>query len=262
VASTTPKRLIEVVYEDFAREYLRSLPLEHFMESKSQATQRAITVASLELVKAQRPDFHVFSEMLVQYPRVGERRPGQVVPDNMVVVAKAPPRAELSYSTPVEDKGPFWVMEYVSKGSRRKDYDESFDKYEQALKVPYYLTFYPDTQDLTLYHHEGKKYVTVRPNKHERYAVRELKIEVALLDGWVRFWYRGELLPLPAEMQQGLDKVRRQVEEERQRAEEERQRAEQERQRADELQQRLAQEHEELERLRALLKQRGNGKQA
>ncbi|HEY2785181.1 MAG TPA: hypothetical protein VGJ05_09420 [Fimbriiglobus sp.] len=36
-------------YDRAADRYLQSLPLEHFMESTDQSTQRAITVESLEL---------------------------------------------------------------------------------------------------------------------------------------------------------------------------------------------------------------------
>jgi len=72
VASTTPKRLIEVVYEDFAREYLRSLPLEHFMEATAQATQRKITLESLDLVQARRPEVRVFNELYRRRRRTGE----------------------------------------------------------------------------------------------------------------------------------------------------------------------------------------------
>ena len=80
-----PRVLVEISYEKAAREYLRRLPLEHFMESTPQATQRKITVESLDLVAAQRPDVQVFNELLVQYPLPRRKRPGQVVPDNMVV---------------------------------------------------------------------------------------------------------------------------------------------------------------------------------
>ena len=65
--------------------------------------------------------------------------------------------------------------------------------------------FYPDGQELTLYHLEGKKYQSVKPNEAKRYAIPELDLELALLDGWVRYWYKGELLPLPAELQRNLD---------------------------------------------------------
>ena len=209
------------------------------MEATAQATQRKITLESLDLLHARRPDVQVFNELLVQYPQPRQRRPGQVVPDNMVVLCDQPLTATTSYNLPLEPAGPFWVLEYVSKSNKRKDYDDNFDKYEQQLKVPYYLIFYPDTQDLSLYHHTGKKYVAVRANKHGRYPIHDLDLEVGLLDGWVRFWYQGKLFPLPAELQQELDAARRET-------------AELQRQLTDERQARLAAERE-LAQVRARL---------
>jgi len=209
MASTKPRGLIACSYEAAAQEYLRSLPLEHFMESTGQSKQREITLESLALVKARRSDFHVFNELLVQYPVPGQRRPGQVVPDNMVVISDEPVEAESSFNYPLEIARPFWMLEYVSKSNKRKDYDDNFDKYERDLKVPYYLTFYPDHQDLSLYRHTGKKYVSVKPTKHGRLAIPELKLEVAILNGWVRYWHEGELLPLPADLQRDLDEAKR-----------------------------------------------------
>src|SRR5215470_17876614 len=139
MASTKPRGLIEVRYEAAAQEYLRNLPPEHFMEAIGQSTQREITLESLALVKARRPDFHVFNELLVQYERPGQRKPGQVCPDNMVVLSKKPIRASTSYNVPVEAARPFWMLEYVSRNNKRKDYEDNFDKYEKELRVPYYL---------------------------------------------------------------------------------------------------------------------------
>jgi Uma2 family endonuclease len=236
--SSLPKSIIAVTYEEYAREYLRKLPLEHFMEGTDQATQRAITLESLALVTARRPDFHVYNELLVQYPLGGrKKRPGQVVPDNMVVITTERLTAETCFNTPIEPAGPFWVMEYVSKSNKRKDYEDNLKKYEQDLKVPYCLIFYPETQDLSLYRHNGEKYVTVKPNGHGRCAIPELEIEVALLDGWVRYWYKGELLPLPAELQHELDEALR--------------RAELAERRATDLEKELRAAQEELARLRA-----------
>jgi Uma2 family endonuclease len=196
--TTIPKPLLEVAYESAAQAYLRSLPPEHFMEATAQATQRKITLESFDLVHARRKDVHCFNELLVQYPllpeRPGKRSFGQVVPDNMVVISEQPLNADSSFNVPLEPAKPFWMLEYVSKHNERKDYKESFDKYERELKVPYYLLFYPDNQDLILYRHNGKKYVAVKPNKENRYEVRDLNIEVALLDGWVRFWHEGVIL--------------------------------------------------------------------
>jgi Uma2 family endonuclease len=215
MASKLPVGLLRYAYAKAADDYLRSLPLEHFMESTPQATQREITLESFALVKARRPDVHVFNELLVQFPIRGRRRPAQVVPDNMVVICKEPINAVDSYDVPFQPVRPFWVFEYVSPSNKRKDYEDSFEKYER-LKVPYYLVFYPDTQDLTLFHHQGEKYVTKKPNRHDRRAIPELDMEVALLDGWVRYWYQGELLPLPADLQRNLDEARRQLDAERQ----------------------------------------------
>jgi Uma2 family endonuclease len=257
MASQRPRALIAVAYEEAAQEYLRNLPPEHFMEATAQARQREITLESLALVKARRSDVHVLNELLLQYPLPDQRKPGQVVPDNMVVLSEAPIRAGTSYNVPLEPVGPFWVLEYVSKNNKRKDYDDNFDKYEQQLKVPYYLIYYPDDQELTLYHHSGRKYSSVKPNARGRYTIRELELEVGLLDGWVRYWYQGELLPLPADLQRALDAANH--------------RAAEEKKRADQLQQRLKEEQEarqaaerEVAQLRALLEQertrRGNGR--
>jgi Uma2 family endonuclease len=230
MATTKPRGLIAVTYEAAAQDYLRSLPPEHFMEAIGQSTQRKITLESLDLLHLRRPDVQVFNELLVQYALPRQRKPGQVVPDNMVVVCDQPIKADSSYNLPLEPVGPFWVLEYVSKNNKRKDYEESFDKYEKELKVPYYLVFYPDDQELTLYHHDGKKYVSVKPNRHGRLTIPELAVEVALLDGWVRFWHEGKLLPLPGDLQRALDEANR---------------------RADDLQHRLEQAERELARFRA-----------
>jgi Uma2 family endonuclease len=155
MASKLPDGLLRYAYAKAADDYLRSLPLEHFMESTPQATQRKITLESFDLVHARRPDVQIFNELLVQFPMRGRRRPAQVVPDNMVVIWKDPIEAVGGYDVPLQPIRPFWVSEYVSPSNKRKDYEESVEKYER-LKVPYYLVFYPDSQDLTLFHHRGE----------------------------------------------------------------------------------------------------------
>src|SRR5205809_7917384 len=100
--TTMPRVLLESRYTFEAQEYLRKLPLEHFMESTPHAKQREITVESLALVRARRSDFHVFNELLVQYPLPRRKRLGQVVPDNMVVIHDGPLRAKGSFDLPLE----------------------------------------------------------------------------------------------------------------------------------------------------------------
>jgi Uma2 family endonuclease len=212
MSSAKPKILMEMNYEAAAQDYLHRLTLENFMEATDQANQRQITLESLAVLKVHRPEVQVFNELLVQYPRPGQRKLGQVVPDNMVVLSHEPVRARTSFNLPLEKAKPFWVLEYVSTSNRRKDYEDNFDKYEKELKVPYFLLFYPETQDLTLYHHTGKKYASVKPNRHGRYAIAELDLEVAILDEWVRFSYKGELLPLPADLMRELTDLKKRLE--------------------------------------------------
>jgi Uma2 family endonuclease len=252
----TPRILLEDRYYREAQNYLRKLPLEHFMEATPQATQREITLESLALVRARRPDVQVFNELLVQYPLPRRRRPGQVVPDNMVVIHDQPIQAEGSYDVPLQPVRPFWMLEYVSKSNSRKDYEDNMRKYEHELKVPYYLLFSPAEEELTLYRHNEEKYVSVAPDENGRCAIRELELEVGLLDGWVRFWHRGELLPLPADLLRSFEDAQRKLAETTRRADAETRRADAETRRADaEMQARLAMERE-LDELRAQLRDR------
>lgn len=206
--SSVPRALLEVRYYQAAQEYLRNLTDENHMEATAQAYQRKVTLESLDLVSARRPEVQVFNELLVQYPREGTRKPGQVVPDNMVVLHEQSLKVEGSYDVPLQPVPPFWVLEYVSKNNRRKDYENSMVKYEHELKVPYYLLFVPDEQERTLYHHTGDRYVSVKPNDRGRCAIPELELELDILGGWVRYWFRGELLPLPADLLRSLDSER------------------------------------------------------
>lgn len=197
---TTPDPELLRALDEAERRYLRSLPLEHFMEATDHARQREITLESFAVIREARPDVQCFNELLVQYPRRGRKTIGQVVPDNFVVIHPEPIRARGNFSTQVQPVGPFLVLEYVSKHTQRKDYEQNFDLYEGELKVPYYLHFYPDNQELTLFRLGRDGYQAVRPDAGGRMPIPELEVEVGLLDGWVRFWFRGALVPLPGEL--------------------------------------------------------------
>jgi len=262
VADTLARPWTVADYDEAAQRYCASLPPEHFMEGIGQSTQRAITLASLALLEGPDLAFQVFNELLVQYFYRGQIR--QVCPDNMARRCYQPLVTGSSYICEKEPVGPFLVVEYVSPNNVRKDYHDSFLKYEQELQVPYYLLFYPEKQDLRLHRLTPTGYELVVPNAHGRLALPELDLEIALLNGWARFWFRGELLPLPAEMLHQLQEAQERAEQEKQRAEQEKQRAEQEKQRAEQEKQRAEQAESELARLRQLLAQlqSGSGGQA
>jgi Uma2 family endonuclease len=234
--------LDRIFYVQAATEFQNSLPLEHFVESTPQATQRKITLESFDLIHIARPDIWCYNELLIQYPVTNIRDIARVVPDNLVVIHGEPIRGTGSFNTPFEDAKPFLVLEYVSEENQHKDYVENMGRYEKHLKIPYYLLFEPEKKQVLLSKLSAakKKYVSVRPNQNDRLAIPELELEVGVLDGWVRFWFRGKLLPLPAELMERLEQVERENRQLRRQA-----RAEQEAREAAEA---------ELERLRDELK--------
>jgi hypothetical protein len=128
------------------------------------------------------------------------------------------------------------------------------------LQVPYYLIFYPDEQELSLYRQMKGKYVSVTPNERGRLALAELDLEMALLEGWCRFWYQGQLLPLPGELLHELDEFRQRTQQLEQQLQQANQRAEQllhesqqARQQAEQERQTRLTLEQEFERLRAKL---------
>ena len=244
-------RLYEL-YERDADEYCRSLPLEHFMESTTQSTQRKITVSSLDLVSRMWPEFQVFSELLIQYVLPGEdlKRPIRVVPDNMVFVHSEPIQARGSYMLPLQTIVPTLVLEYVSKDSNRKDYFDNRLKYEVDLHVPNYLVFHPEKQNLTLFRMDEERYETVKPNFNKRLAIPDLDLEVAILDRWVRYWFRGELLPLPGDLldSRNAERVARKAEEKARKTAEQARKAAEQARKAEEQARISAEQSRDLER--------------
>lgn len=224
-------------YDRAADDYQRRLPLEHYTEGVPQATQRKITLESLDILAVRRPDVRVFNELLIQYFYKGRLR--RVVPDNMLRLGNRPTVSLKSYILIKEESPPFLVFEYVSLSNPRKDYQDSFHKYETELCVPYCLLYHPNREEFQAHHHNGSEYERILPNARGRFDIPELDIEVAVQNGWVRYWYKGELLPLPGEMLDRIDTLSLVAEQERHRAERERHRAEQ--------------AEAELARLRALL---------
>ncbi|HUR56011.1 MAG TPA: Uma2 family endonuclease [Gemmataceae bacterium] len=197
---TPPDRKLFEFYEEEAQKYYDSLPLEHFMEATDHAHQRKITLESFDVIREGRPDVQCFNELLVQYPR-GDGEPlGRVVPDNFVVIHPTPLAGLTNFATPLQPADIFLVFEYVSKAHVQKDYEDNFRRYEEDLRVPYYLLSYRDNQELSLFKRGKKKYKSVKPNDARRLAIPELEIEAAILDGWVRFWFRGALVPLPGDL--------------------------------------------------------------
>lgn len=115
-----------------------------------------------------------------------------------------------SFDISVQPTQPFLALEYSTE-YRRKEFEQNVEKYEHDLEIPYYLRVFPHDAKFDLFRLANGKYVAVRTNAVGRVAVPELELEVGLREGWVRFWFRGELLPLPAELLKERNAVRDQL---------------------------------------------------
>ncbi len=149
----------------------------------------------------------------MQYHCGLESRPRQVVPDNMVVLHTEPIKANWSFNLPLQPVRPYWVIDYLSMHTNRKDYADNFRIYERELKVPYCLRIDTDRHEPMLYRHTGRNYIQVTPNNLDRLEIPELELEMGLLGERIRYWHRQELLLLPHELLRELENARRQTDE-------------------------------------------------
>jgi Uma2 family endonuclease len=257
VKSTNPL-LDRIFYERAARDYCESLPLEHFMESTPQQMQRKITLSSFELIHAERPDVWCYNELLVQHPQADAIRDiMRVVPDNLIVLHDRELNGTGSFNTPFEQAQLFMALEYVSEESHRKDYMENMEKYEQ-VRMPYYLLFEPEKKLLTLYRLSVRagKFVSVKPNAADRLPIQKLELEVGLYDDWMRFWFRGQLLPMPAELAETLALTQEKLGQTEQKLGQTEQRLGQTEQKLGQTEQKLTTAEAEIARLKAELAKR------
>jgi Uma2 family endonuclease/FtsZ-binding cell division protein ZapB len=196
-------------YEAEALRYWASLPPEHTMESTPQSIQREICQESLALVRPQLPQVHYFGELLVQQFHEGQLI--QVCPGMMVVIGDLVDRPRTCF-VPEDEGSVFWTLEFVSHTNPYGDYTTKRELYEK-LRIPYYMIHDPEAAPLvlTLYRFDGHEYQLVPINVSRRYPIPELDIEVGVIAGWARFWFRGVLLELPAELQRQVKTLQTQV---------------------------------------------------
>jgi Uma2 family endonuclease len=184
-------------------------------------------------------------------------------------------RHRRSYVLWQELEAPLIVLEFVSgDGSEERDRtprEGKFWVYERGIRVPYYGIYEVDLGRIELYNIGRARYHLVPPNSRGHFEVEPLGVELGIMHQvyrnmelpWLRWWdLEGNLLLTGEER---AEQERQRAEQERQRAEQERQRAEQERQRAEQERQRATaaeviaqQQQQEIERLRAQLRELEN----
>src|SRR5437588_278492 len=100
---------------------------------------------------------------------------------------------------------------------RVRFYEEDARRYAASLWQDDYMesTRQATQREITLCRLAGGKYAAAHANASGRLAIPELELAAALLAGWTRFWFRGELVPLPAELGAKLAAVERERDAER-----------------------------------------------
>ncbi len=236
--------------------------------------------------KGQGKDLFVASDLHTLYP--GERA---FYPD-LLVVFNVPDHHRRSWNVLREGKGLDFVLEILSKETRRKDLVEKLNLYAR-VSIPEYIIFDPDAMKLRGYRLVKNIYQEMAEENGYCFS-NVLGLQVKIDGDKIRFSV-PEGLEIPfadeltarlnekiglkdkliadyarelKELEQTAEEERQRAEEERQRAEEEKQRADEEKQKADEEKQKAEEERqraeeekrradeaeEEIKRLRALLK--------
>ncbi len=165
-----------------------------------QARQRQITAWSLAVVAGVRPDIRTFTAVLIQDGPPGRDDPWQIVPDNFVVRAAKPIVVQDHYDVPFESARPFVVFDYPSTPLQRKRTGRRLGQYQDNFAVPCVVVFDPEQHGLELHRLVGGMFVPAGVNAVGRCEVPELELELGVVEGSMRFWFRGERVPLPGEL--------------------------------------------------------------
>ena len=190
---------LKLIYEYAAAAYWYIQKHCHDELDPVAAEQRQHTAWSFAVLRGARLDIQLFTGRLIQYEQPGTDDPGQIAPDHFVVVHPKRIDARERFAIPYQPVGPLVVIDYTPAADRKYE-PERRETYQERLKALYYLRFDLMDRKLTLFRLADGEYVSVRPNPAGRQAVPELEMEAATVDDWVRFWFRGELLPLPADV--------------------------------------------------------------
>ena len=236
------------------------------MENAWHRMQMDLLIESLLYHWRDRNDFFVGGNMFIYYSleqaqSVIEGRPLYRGPDFFVVkgVDGSKPR-DCWIVWEEGGRYPDLIIEFLSPTTAENDRKVKKALYEQVFGTEEYFWYDPTTRELVGFELVLGRYKAKRADKRGWLWSEVLGAWLGVWEGeyqrrhlaWLRMYDReGRLIPTHAEAAyQQAEMERMQTEAERQRAEAERQRAEAERQRAE-------QAEAELQRLRALLKERG-----
>jgi hypothetical protein len=174
------------------------------MESAVQGKQRSITLQSFDVISLRRPDIHCFNRISVWCPKGNSGNRRFVTPDHTIVIHSGPVPLDTDPVYLSAAVQPILAVNYVSADCPRPA-DFERQRREAEAGITYSLVFDADRRSVTGYHlTRPRRYVPLKCDEWNRLAVPELDLEVLVRDGWMRYWFRGELMPLATELAERL----------------------------------------------------------
>lgn len=124
-----------------------------------------------------------------------------VSPDTYVVKGVAQAQRDTYMLWEHEGRAPCFVLEITSKSTRQQDLGEKMSRYRDDLEVPEYFLFDPRgewiPELLRGFRLEQGVYQPIAPNEDGRLPSQELGLELATLEGHVRYYLPDSGEPLP-----------------------------------------------------------------
>ena len=178
---------------------------------------------------------YVGSNLGIYYP--GEH----VFSPDVLVVKDVEGHLRQRWVVSTEGKGLDWVLEVHAGGDRKKDTVRNIELYAR-LRIPEYFIYDRGRQRLDgfrLASSQATSYQPIEPH-NGRYDSVMLGLTLEIVEGHLRFWADGEMLPHHEELVSRLDVETRRREDAEQRLQEESRRREEESRRREDAERRLA----------------------
>jgi Uma2 family endonuclease len=231
------------------------------METPWHRSEMNLLIDSVHWHRRGRTDYYVGGNMFIYYGARQTKTWEYRGPDFFFVdeVDGTRPRR---YWMVFEEEGryPDVIVELSSPSTAEEDRTIKKKIYERTFQTAEYFCYDPDSRQLEGWRLVSKRYQPIAPNERGWLWSEQLGLWLGTWEGtfqnqrevWLRFYdEQGRLVPI------GEEAERQRAEAERQRAETERQRAEAERQRAETERQRADAAEAELQRLKALMAEKG-----
>jgi Uma2 family endonuclease len=234
----------DVLDEKFVLENIDSLPTEDDlpyddgepMETIRHRIQMNVLIESLEEYWSKSKSYFVGGNMFLYYDPYNKNK---FVGPDFFLVLYAEDRERKSWLVWQEGmKYPDVIIELLSDSTRRIDYNNKKDLYEQVFKTREYYLYDPESQEFMGFHLLVDHYKPILPDTENRIYSPTTDLYLIIKDNWLRWMTKeGSILPTGKELakreRERAEKEREKAEKERERAEKEREKAEKEREKAE-----------------------------